>query len=242
VDPVCRGDRNFQGCEGSVVTSCSEGAPVLAGDCGFFGASCSTEGGLAHCVHPYCTINLEGGEQGSFCLDATRIGTCELGRFSEGDCGVYGATCSEAGPPRQAHCVHFLCNTELGAEDGAFCRDAATLGVCALGAYTERTCAEGCAGSAGSARCGEDPIDAGPPAMDAGAAVDGGPAGALDGGTADRSGALVGSCACRSGARSTPPPTALAALLGLLALRRRRSPGRSGSGPRNHEGRPASDR
>jgi len=225
IDPVCRGDRNFQACEGSVVTSCSEGAPVLAGDCGFFGASCSTEGGLAHCVHPYCTMNLEGGEQGSFCLDGTRIGTCEFGRFSEGDCGAFGATCSEAGPPRQAHCVHFLCNTELGAEDGAFCRDASTLGVCALGAYTERMCAEGCAEAAGAARCGEDPADAGPPPIDVGAGLDGGPSDAPDGGLADRSGAIVGSCACRAGPRTTATPAALLVLPALLALRRRRTRG-----------------
>lgn len=225
IDPVCRGDRNFQGCEGSVVTSCSEGAPVLAGDCGFFGAGCSTEGGLAHCVHPYCPMNLEGGEQGSFCLDETRIGTCELGRFSEGDCGAFGATCSEAGPPRQAHCVHFLCNTELGAEDGAFCRDSATLGVCTLGAYTERACAEGCAEAGGAARCGEDPPDAGPPPIDVGAGLDGGPSDAPDGGLADRSGAIVGSCACRAGPRTTATPAALLVLPALLALRRRRTRG-----------------
>jgi MYXO-CTERM domain-containing protein len=226
IDPLCRGDRNFQACEGSVVTSCSEGAPVLAGDCGFFGAPCSTAGGLAHCVHPYCPANLEGGEQGGFCLDATRIGTCELGRFSEGDCGAFGATCSEAGPPAQAHCVHFLCNAELGAEDGAFCRDGATLGVCTLGAYAERACTGGCVETSSTlARCGEDPPpDAGPAdagGSDGGDVLDGGRPARGDGSIAAP---LVASCGCRVVGGGRRAPLAALGWLGVAVavfLRRR---------------------
>jgi hypothetical protein len=230
IDPLCRGDRGYQGCEGSVVTSCSEGAPVLAGDCGFFGATCSTAGGLAHCVHPYCPANLDGGEQGGFCLDGTRIGTCELGRFSEGDCGVFGATCSEAGPPAQAHCVDFRCTGGLGAEDGAFCADGTTLGVCTLGAYAERACTAGCVETgADTARCGEDPPpdagvrDAGAGGMDGGDGRDGGRPERSDGSVAAP---LVGSCGCRAVGGRSRAPRALVCAIALVALvsRRRRRP------------------
>jgi MYXO-CTERM domain-containing protein len=175
VDPVCDGDPHRQRCDGSFITSCEAGAPIAYGDCGFFGAGCSTQGGQAHCVHPFCLHHLEGGEDGSFCIDGTKIGSCTLGRYEEGDCGAFGALCSEAGgTANDAHCVHFLCHTNLdGGENGTFCKDATTLATCTQGTYVEQTCSEGCATSDGGARCGEDPAsppDAGPPAD-----VDGGP-------------------------------------------------------------------
>lgn len=154
VDPTCDGSPNLQRCEGTYITACDEGAPTANGDCGFFGAGCSTEGGSAHCVHPFCLQNLGGGEQGSFCKDDSVIGTCELGVFSEGDCGAFGGLCSEAGGgDSDAHCVHFLCHSNLnGGEDGVFCLDDTTLSTCDLGTYAERECAQGCAEN----RCSED--------------------------------------------------------------------------------------
>lgn len=185
VDPVCEGNANLQRCEGTFLTSCDAGAPVAHGDCGFFGAGCSTQGGLAHCVHPFCLQNLDGGEDGSFCADATKIATCTLGRYDEGDCGFYGGLCSEAGgTATDAHCVHFLCHTNLdGGEDGTFCKDAATLSTCTLGAHEERACARGCVVDRAGARCEEDPpvvsdggvsddVDGGVPADGEGSDVD----------------------------------------------------------------------
>ena len=157
VDPICDGDANIQRCEGTEVTRCEEGVPVAQGDCGFFGAGCSTAGGEAHCVHPYCLLNLDGGEDGSFCQDAS-VGTCALGVFSEANCGAFAGLCSEAGGgDDDAHCVHVLCHSNLnGGEDGTFCRDGATLSTCTLGDYQERTCSEGCAAAGSTAQCGED--------------------------------------------------------------------------------------
>ena len=160
VDPVCNGEADRQSCDGTVVTACTDGAPTANGDCGFFGAGCSTEGGQAHCVHPFCLINLDGGEEGTFCKDDTAIlGTCHLGVYEEGDCGFFGATCSEKGG--SGHCVHPYCPMNLaGEEDGSFCKDSATLASCTLGNYVERPCTSGCVDD-GGARCGEDRL---PPA------------------------------------------------------------------------------
>lgn len=137
--PECLADPDYGSCNGTVITHCDENNQISSGDCGAFGAGCSTEGGAPHCVHPYCLLNLDGGESGTFCSDATKIGTCDLGVYSEGDCAAYGATCSEAGG--QTHCVHYLCNAHLdGAEDGDFCLDENTMGRCTLGAFEEITC------------------------------------------------------------------------------------------------------
>jgi hypothetical protein len=156
IDPACDGERNQQRCDGTVVTSCDNGAPVLNGDCGFFGAGCSTEGGVAHCVHPYCMAELDGSETGAFCKDDTNIlGTCNLGLYQEGDCSFFGATCSEAGG--EGHCVHPYCPANLGgAEDGSFCTEAGGRASCTLGHYVEEDCGvEPCVElSATLARCG----------------------------------------------------------------------------------------
>jgi hypothetical protein len=140
---------DYGGCEGTLITRCDENDHVGTGDCGAFGAACSTQGGSPHCVHPVCSMNLDGAEDGTFCRDDTVLGTCALGVLSEGDCGAYGAKCSEQGG---AHCVHFMCWTNLdGGEDGAFCVDEKKIGSCARGVYVEGDCgAEGRTCSAGA--------------------------------------------------------------------------------------------
>jgi hypothetical protein len=161
VDPVCDGDANLQRCDGTVITKCEDGAPVANGDCGFFGAGCSVEGGSAHCVHPFCLQGLDGGETGTFCKDDTNVlATCTLGVYEEGDCGFFGATCSEAGG--SGHCVHPFCPAGLdGGEDGSFCVDADTRASCTLGQYVEEECgALPCVTSSTTrASCGAPPAE-----------------------------------------------------------------------------------
>jgi hypothetical protein len=165
VHPYCNielGSENGSYCSSDTkVATCDYGA-WSEGDCAAFGGTCSEAGGAGHCVHFMCWSNLDGGETGTFCADDTKIGTCNLGEYSEGDCGAYGATCSEAGG--EAHCVHFNCWTNLdGGEDGSFCTAEGRLATCALGAYEETDCAaQGlvCGGTAGGAACisaGTDP-------------------------------------------------------------------------------------
>jgi len=237
-DQACLDNPNYGGCNGTVITRCDENHHVGSGDCGVFGAGCSTEGGAPHCVHPYCSINLSGGEDGSFCVDDTKIGTCALGQYSEGDCGAYGAKCSEEGGNGvAAHCVHFLCWTHLnGGEDGSFCTDDGKLGSCALGVYTESACGDGtvCSGDAGAASCADPNAPPPPPPGDSGDAA-GTPAGE-DGGGDDGEPADAGTAApggqgaAAGGARPPQPaggcastdgaPLALVALLFVSARRR----------------------
>ena len=138
-DQRCFTNPNFGGCDGTVVTRCDDNDQVGSGDCGFFGATCSTAGGNPHCVNPLCTSEV-GGEDGSFCVDGTdRLATCSLGAVSEGDCAFYGAACSEAGGA--GHCVHPQCLLHLdGGEDGRFCLDDTQLATCTLGAYDVGDC------------------------------------------------------------------------------------------------------
>jgi len=148
-DPRCLQDPDFGGCDGTVLTHC-DGDVVSTGDCGAFGATCSTDGGRPHCVHPLCPQHLDGAENGTWCRDGTHVlHTCTWGQLTEGDCAVFGATCSEAGG--QGHCVHPYCLMNLGgAEDGTFCVDGTDrLATCTLGQYTEGDCA------AFGARCSE---------------------------------------------------------------------------------------
>jgi hypothetical protein len=142
----------------NILQTCTDGQ-LTEGDCGFFGATCSESGGEGHCVHPSCPANLDGAEDGTFCIDGTdRLATCERGRYVEDDCAAVGALCSQAGGA--GHCVHPLCWTNLdGGEDGSFCLDDGTLIVCAQGVPTTTVCAavgdasDVCAGGAGGARC-----------------------------------------------------------------------------------------
>ena len=160
--PECLANPNAGGCDGSVVTRCDDNNQLGSGDCGAFGATCSMGGGAPHCVHPVCVSQL-GDENGMFCADDTKIGTCTWGAYTEGDCAAFGGTCSEAGG--STHCVHFLCWSNLdGAEDGSFCHEG-QLGRCALGALSlsaceaPTSCIEDAASSA-SAACrvpGEEP-------------------------------------------------------------------------------------
>jgi hypothetical protein len=138
------------------------------GDCGAYGGTCSDSGGEAHCVHFMCWSNLDGAEDGSFCVDDTKIGNCNQGEYNEGDCAAFGGLCSETGGA--THCVHFTCWSNLdGAENGSFCLDENTVVHCALGMPAEEACAAGsrCSGSAGAAACSSsegDPDNDSPPA------------------------------------------------------------------------------
>jgi hypothetical protein len=219
--PECVADPNFGGCNGTVITHCDETNHVSSGDCGAFGAGCSVEGGTPHCVHPFCMMNLDGGETGTFCADNTKIGTCSLGVYTEGDCAAYGGTCSEAGGA--THCVHFLCWTNLdGGEDGSFCLEGNKLGSCALGVYSETACGEGttCGGEPGQARCvgPEEPavVDDGQPPADEGDPQ----IGAQSERPKMKPSVEDGGCAQTS---SSGAPLTLAALLAVLARRRRQA-------------------
>ncbi|HSA19958.1 MAG TPA: GH25 family lysozyme [Myxococcota bacterium] len=156
-DPRCLENPDFGGCDGSVITHCDENDQVSSGDCGYYGATCSTLGGHPHCVHFNCWTNLEGGEDGSFCVEGSdRLATCSLGVYSEGDCGAYGARCSEEGGT--AHCVHYLCWSNLeGGEDGSFCVEGSDrLATCSLGVYSEGDCGAfgaRCSQAGGAAHC-----------------------------------------------------------------------------------------
>src|SRR5690606_15622592 len=69
IDPRCHGNPEWGGtCNGDVLSTCTNGV-FNEGNCGAFGAQCSTSGGKAHCVHYSCWTNLDGGENGSFCKD-----------------------------------------------------------------------------------------------------------------------------------------------------------------------------
>jgi len=244
-DPICEGSANLQRCagpSGTFITSCEDGAAIAHGDCGFFGAGCSLQGGLAHGVHPSCLQSLAGGEDGSFCVDATKIATGTLGRYEAVDCGAFGALCSEAGGnDTDAHCVHRLCHSNLdGGENGTCCKDPTTLATCTFGADVARACVA----AGGAARRGEDP-ETPPPPSDAGVPDDA-DAGVVDAGSPDDADAGVSddggddhaaadrpvlppavSAGCAAGAAS--PVVALLGL-GLVAFGRRRRGRRGLSG------------
>jgi hypothetical protein len=154
-DPECVANPNHGGCDGTRITYCDENNQLHQGDCGAFGAGCSTGGGKPHCVHFLCLSNLDGGENGSFCLDDSRLATCTWGEYGDGDCGAYGATCSDA--YGGGHCVHFMCWSNLdGGEDGAFCLDDTRIGSCARGVYEEGDCGvygATCSEQGGQAHC-----------------------------------------------------------------------------------------
>jgi lysozyme len=153
-DPQCIANPDAGGCNGTVVTSCDSSNHLGSGDCGFFGATCSTEGGHPHCVHPYCTMNLNGAEDGSFC-QGTVIDTCALGQLTSGDCGAYGAQCVESG--NTAHCNDFRCWTKLnGADTGTYCEDDTKIATCTAGQFSDGDCAAyggKCGDEGGSAHC-----------------------------------------------------------------------------------------
>jgi hypothetical protein len=91
---ACDDDPDWGGaCAGSEISFCEEGT-LHSGDCGDFGAACSTAGGAAHCVHFLCWTNLDGGEDGSFCTDDGELASCSLGTFAQTPCGP-GRVCVE---------------------------------------------------------------------------------------------------------------------------------------------------
>lgn len=235
VSPECLADANYGGCNGSVITRCDDTNQVGSGDCGAFGAACSVEGGSPHCVHPYCSINLNGEETGTYCSDATKLATCNLGVLTEGDCGAQGGTCSEGGG--SAHCVHFMCLSNLsGGEEGSFCVEGSNqVGSCALGVYTETECGADttCTAAAGAASClapGQEPSAGEGEGEDEGKAQ-------RDEGEAENDDITIGTKSYRSlppsvqhgCAQTSGAPMGLALLL-LASLRRRAR--RSGTGTR----------
>jgi len=129
-DPECA-DPNFGSCEGDIITRC-EGGQVATGDCAYYGGTCSTAGGAAHCVHPYCVAD----ENGNGCLDETQIYDCDLGAFNLGDCGYFGLNCSTEG--EMAHCIQSECQ---GNENGVFgCTEDGQLNGCNNGIIEAQTC------------------------------------------------------------------------------------------------------
>jgi len=90
---------------------------------------------------------------GRFCLDGTRIASCEGGaEYSEGDCAVFGATCDDS--LGIGYCVDYRCRN--GGNE-AFCLDGTRIGSCELGRYMgEGDCAAygaSCEESAGTGYC-----------------------------------------------------------------------------------------
>ncbi len=90
-------------------------------------------------------------DNGKYCLDATRLATCEGGFYEEGDCGYFGLTCEESGD--FAYCVDPRCTN--GGQAG-LCPGGTLLGWCTDGVYYEGDCAGyglSCAEAWGTAWC-----------------------------------------------------------------------------------------
>ena len=93
---------------------------------------------------------------------------CEGGAVERASCGQ--DRCSTLGG--DVHCVAAGCWSNLGAEDGVYCRDERTLATCSRGVLSEVACGanERCV-EAGGARCEEnepDPVEPGPEAVEPG--------------------------------------------------------------------------
>jgi hypothetical protein len=120
--------------EGSVVNTPSEGSQRTVSN--HFGVMVSSS------TDSRCTAL----PNGKYCLDGTRMATCEGGTFSEGDCGYYGLACEES--ESFAYCVDPSC-TNGG--QASFCVDATVIGTCTDGvvtgtgdcAYYGATCEDG---------------------------------------------------------------------------------------------------
>jgi hypothetical protein len=216
-DRRCLDDPGLGVCEGDSAVRC-DGDRLATTDCAGNGTTCSTAGGVPHCVDPACPAHLDGAEDGTFCTgDGLLLGTCVGGVYRALDCGVGGGRCSTAGDG--GHCVEGTCVTNLdGAENGAFCRDDDTLVTCSTGVATTTACAGSggrCRGDRGDAACtAEDPASADDDGDDT--------AGADGAGEGDIT-ILTFAPSVRSGC--TQAPAAAWALLALLAVRRRtRSP------------------
>lgn len=89
--------------------------------------------------------------------EGSAMAWCEDGTVERSDCGPADRCSTQGG---QVHCVAAACWSNLGAEDGRFCRDERTLATCTRGVVSEIACGanERCV-VAGGARCAEDPPD-----------------------------------------------------------------------------------
>jgi hypothetical protein len=86
------------------------------------------EGGIA----PECAAV----PNGKYCLDSTRIATCEGGIYlGEGDCGYFGLTCEEEGD--FAYCVDPAC---VNGGQNSFCTSGTWIAGCTDGVYGEGDC------------------------------------------------------------------------------------------------------
>lgn len=89
---------------------------------------------------------------GKYCLDGTRIASCEGGVYSDGDCGYYGLSCEESGD--FAYCVDPACQN--GGQQ-YYCVDGTNIAKCTDGVVTGTgDCAyygATCEASAGTAYC-----------------------------------------------------------------------------------------
>ncbi len=203
-------------CEGSQLRTCNGNRLVNDGDCGAFGCSCQEDGQWAFCVDWRCP----GGDgTANACLDATRIAGCTDGVYGEGDCGVFGLVCGS--DSQGAGCMDSRC---AAGPHSSFCLDVGTVASCDEGVYSEIACGadESCEASGESASCvgpedpedtqGDDPGDTeAPDPLDSDDPGDGPPG--------SRSDAVPEGCGCAQGAGL---PGALALLLGLVPLARRR--------------------
>lgn len=90
-------------CEGSVIV----GADCGRGDCGAYGATCTTDGLGTRCVYAACPPTGEA----DVCLDADTTAHCVNGLpTSIGECGAFAAWCSTAGrSATDARCVSVFC-------------------------------------------------------------------------------------------------------------------------------------
>ncbi|MCA9517406.1 MAG: hypothetical protein KC635_20840, partial [Myxococcales bacterium] len=140
VNPACveHGGADAAWCvDDTQLATCAAGA-YSVGDCGAFGAKCSDGGGVGHCVHFACWTHLDGGEDGTFCVDADTLGSCADGQYTEVGCGG-GWVCRLKGAT--AACVDPRCaDLFAGGGDGHTCADADTIALCTGGAYSETPC------------------------------------------------------------------------------------------------------
>jgi hypothetical protein len=89
-DATCAGAENARVCiDATKMRTCTGGIDRGTGDCGVFGLRCEQTGQFAYCVNPNC----KNGGQKNLCLDATHVGMCKDGVYSEGDCAAFGLSC-----------------------------------------------------------------------------------------------------------------------------------------------------
>lgn len=147
--PVCLADPTHGTCSGTVLSRCNAERILESGDCAAFGAACSTAGGQAHCVHPWCASH--GGENASWC-EGSVIHDCTWGALEQGNCAAFGASCSATGG--EAHCVHFQCNAH-GGENATWC-EGSVIKTCTQGQLEQGDCGffgASCSEQGGAAHC-----------------------------------------------------------------------------------------